>query len=595
MTVQYSIQRVLSDGTLTVVPLGIQYLQRDDIFIRIGGEETPASGASNGFTWYFIDNTTLKINPVVPNGVEVYIYRRTDTASMYNVYSQNAQFDESTVDENNQQLLFIAQEYLEQGIPGAGVQDVIYVGENQTQYLYQMRLTDGGITPEFGIPKPNTDILGYNYLGPYAAGLVLNSSRDTISKDGRLFARDGAYPYTLTGDFIADGPWIALSTSTGIYLYNFTASAGQTEFTLPHAITPGTIPLVFVRGVYQQSGVAYNVDTSNSRIIRFTSGLLANDSIQVAAMSGADVVSQGNRTAFVFKNSATQPATPVGTSPAGWSLSPSTPSAGEFTYISSGLLSGEYGTLIGTWSTPSRFSGERGASGTNGTNGVNGADGASVQNLELVSKVDATTTYKFLLSTGAYTNTFQVLDGVSVQALELVNKVGKVATYRFLLSSGSYTNTFQVLDGNDGAGSVISVNGVSPDVGGNVTLTAADVGADSSGTATSAVSSHVALADPHSQYEYRWVNTTANTGTINTAKRVRWLVDTSVTRNRTIGADVTDLVVKDVTGQAGTNSITITAPAGKTINGAATETIDVNYGWVQYVLVGTDFKTIGGQ
>ena len=595
MTVQYSIQRVLSDGTLSVVPLGIQYLQRDDIFIRIGGEETPSSGAPNGFTWYFLDNNTLKIKPTVPTGVEVYIYRRTDTASMFNVYSQNAQFDESTIDENNQQLLFIAQEYLEQGIPGAGVQDVIYVGENRTQYLYKMRLTDGGITPEFGIPKPNTDILGYNYLGPYATGLVLNSSRDTISKDGRLFARDGAYPYTLTGDFIADGPWIALSTSTGIYLYNFTASAGQTEFTLPHAITPGTVPLVFVRGVYQQSGVAYNVDTSNSRIIRFTSGLLANDSIQVAAMSGADVVSQGNRTAFVFKNSATQPATPVGTSPAGWSLSPSTPSTGEFTYISSGLLSGEYGTLIGTWSTPSRFSGERGASGTNGTNGVNGADGASVQNLELVSKVGATTTYKFLLSTGAYTNTFQVLDGVSVQALELVNKVGKVATYRFLLSSGSYTSTFQVLDGNDGAGSVISVNGVSPNVGGNVTLTAANVGADPSGTATSAVSSHAALADPHSQYEYRWGNTTANTGTINTAKRVRWLVDTSATRNRTIGADVTDLVVKDVTGQAGTNSITITAPAGKTINGAATETIDANYGWVQYVLVGTDFKTIGGR
>ena len=176
-----------------------------------------------------------------------------------------------------------------------------------------------------------------------------------------------------------------------------------------------------------------------------------------------------------------------------------------------------------------------------------------------------------------------------------MNKVGKVATYRFLLSSGSSTNTFQVLDGNDGAGSVISVNGVSPDVGGNVTLTAADVGADPSGTATGAVSAHVSLVDPHSQYEYRWVNTMANTGTLNTAKRVRWLADTSAARNRTIGADVTDLVVKDVTGQAGTNSITITAPAGKTINGAATEIIDVNYGWVQYVLVGTDFKTVGGQ
>ena len=78
-------------------------------------------------------------------------------------------------------------------------------------------------------------------------------------------------------------------------------------------------------------------------------------------------------------------------------------------------------------------------------------------------------------------------------------------------------------------------------------------------------------------------------------KGCTWLADTSAARNRTIGADVTDLVVKDVTGQASANNITITAPSGKTINGAATETIDVNYGWVHYVLVGTDFKTIGGQ
>ena len=91
------------------------------------------------------------------------------------------------------------------------------------------------------------------------------------------------------------------------------------------------------------------------------------------------------------------------------------------------------------------------------------------------------------------------------------------------------------------------------------------------------------------------LNSTDNTGVITGSTRCRWLVDTTTTRNRTIGADVRDLLVKDITGKAGTNNVTITAPSGKTINGAATETIDVNYGWVQYVLVGTDFKTIGGK
>lgn len=533
MTVQYSIQKLVSDGSLSTVVLGIQYLERNDIYMRIGGEDITPSGSSTGYTWYFVDNTTLKINPVVPVGVEVHIYRRTDTSNMYNIYSQNAQFDESTVDENNQQLLFIAQEYLEQGIPGAGVQEVVYISETPTEYLYRIRLTDGGLTPEFSIPKQNTDILGYNYLGPYAAGLVLTTPRDTISKAGRLYSRDGTYPYTLTGDFVTDGPWIALSTSTGIYLHTFTATAGQTEFTLAHAITPGTIPLVFLRGVYQQYNVAYTVDTSNSRIIRFTTGLMLGDTIQVAAMSGADVVAKGDRPVLVFKNATSTPATPVGYPPVGWTLYPSTPSTGEFTYISTGVLSGEYGTLLGSWSTPSRLSGEAGAAGVNGSTGAAGAD---------------------------------------VQSIELVSKVGKIATYRFLLSDATYTNTFQVLDGLDGTGSVSSVNSVLPDLAGNVQLTPANIGASTT-----------------------WVNDTANTGTLNTSSRVRWLVDTSAARGRAIGTSVTELVVKDTTGLAGTNNITITAPSGKTVNGATTETIDVNYGWVHYVLIGTDFKTIGGQ
>ena len=115
MTVQYSTQKMVSDGTLSTIALGIRYLQRNDIYMRIAGEETPQSGAPSGYTWSFINNTTIKILPVVPNGVEVVVYRRTDIDAMYNIYSQNAQFDEATIDENNQQLLYIAQEYLEQG------------------------------------------------------------------------------------------------------------------------------------------------------------------------------------------------------------------------------------------------------------------------------------------------------------------------------------------------------------------------------------------------------------------------------------------------------------------------------------------------
>lgn len=91
-----------------------------------------------------------------------------------------------------------------------------------------------------------------------------------------------------------------------------------------------------------------------------------------------------------------------------------------------------------------------------------------------------------------------------------------------------------------------------------------------------------------------WTTTTANTGTL-TGYNVVWLADTTSARNRTLDASGARLQVKDVTGSAGANNITLTAPSGQTINGNADETIDVNYGWVEYVRSGTNWVTIGGQ
>lgn len=163
MAVQYSIQKMVSDGTLSTIVLGIQYLQRNDIYIRIAGDETPQSGAPSGYTWSFLDNTTLKILPVVPNGVEVVVHRRTDVDAMYNIYSQNAQFDEATIDENNQQLLYIAQEYLEQGIPGAGVDIIEFIRDDGIFTYYRIKRTDGSYSDEFYVPSAGVSSV-LNYL-----------------------------------------------------------------------------------------------------------------------------------------------------------------------------------------------------------------------------------------------------------------------------------------------------------------------------------------------------------------------------------------------------------------------------------------------
>lgn len=220
MATEYSIQKMVSDGTLSTIALGIQYLQRNDIYIRIAGEGTPQIGAPSGYTWSFINNTTLKILPVVPNGVEVVIYRRTDVDAMYNVYSQNAQFDERTIDENNTQLLYIAQEYLEQGIPGAGVDTIAFVRDDGSNTYYRIKRTDGSYSDEFAVPSAGN-----------AAKII---SREALR---RTYEESG---FTLVdGSFEAGGE---LTNVRDVLLYESNAKAYSWKSVFPKVVSPASTP-----------------------------------------------------------------------------------------------------------------------------------------------------------------------------------------------------------------------------------------------------------------------------------------------------------------------------------------------------------------
>lgn len=241
MTTEYSIQKMVSDGTLSTIALGIQYLQRNDIYMRIAGEETPQSGAPSGYTWSFVNNTTLKILPVVPNGVEVVVYRRTDVDAMYNVYSQNAQFDEATIDENNQQLLYIAQEYLEQGLPGAGVDTIEFLRDDGTNTYYRIKRTDGSYSEEFTVPSASssTKILarealrrsyaeaGYKLVdGSFEAGGTLVNTDDVLLQEASGKAYSGGAGFVAAWTDPTSGGFIDRSGEVLINKINMNSNNG---------------------------------------------------------------------------------------------------------------------------------------------------------------------------------------------------------------------------------------------------------------------------------------------------------------------------------------------------------------------------------
>ena len=237
-----SIQKMVSDGTLSTVVLGVQYLQRNDMYMRIAGVETPQNGAPSGYTWSFLDSSTIRVLPAVQAGVEVVVYRRTDLDAMYNIYSQNAQFDESTIDENNQQLLYIAQEYYEQGIPAQLITGVDYVREDYASVYYRLKLTDGSYTAEFPVPK--SDAAGFEALRrTYAdAGLVL-----------------------VVGSFETGG---TLNSRADVLLHNITAKAYAWTGAFPHVVTTGTDPTVVGSGYVPRTDVVLRAEVG---MRRFTS------------------------------------------------------------------------------------------------------------------------------------------------------------------------------------------------------------------------------------------------------------------------------------------------------------------------------------
>lgn len=108
----YSIQRAVSDGTLSSLALSIQYYSRNDISVYLGNVLWPVNTV---WSWVGATGSTIKFKDPVPSGIEVMVKRVTDVSDIRHNFSQGAQFTSGTLDDNFKQMLFVAQEAQEGG------------------------------------------------------------------------------------------------------------------------------------------------------------------------------------------------------------------------------------------------------------------------------------------------------------------------------------------------------------------------------------------------------------------------------------------------------------------------------------------------
>lgn len=156
----FSTQRAVSDGTLVLLGVSIEYIKQADISVFYDG--LPADDA----TWNWVGSTTnIAFTPAVPNGVEVLLKRTTQIDKVINRFTAGAGFNNASMDTDFAQMLYLNQEAVE----GAALTDIF----NDVDF-------HGNKVTNVGDPVDPGDALNLSTYNTLAANLV---SEVTVIKE----------------------------------------------------------------------------------------------------------------------------------------------------------------------------------------------------------------------------------------------------------------------------------------------------------------------------------------------------------------------------------------------------------------------------
>lgn len=156
-----AIQTEVSDGTLHVINVGLQYFGQNDISVYLNLGDTPLVEGTD-YQWTSSTAITFLAGGVFPGGIvpagdTIVLRRLTEADTMLNILDGGAPFNRFTLDENYRQLLFLAQESTE----GVGLNEI-----RQNLNMHDYRIVN------LGDPVSAKDAANKGYVDEVVAELV---------------------------------------------------------------------------------------------------------------------------------------------------------------------------------------------------------------------------------------------------------------------------------------------------------------------------------------------------------------------------------------------------------------------------------------
>lgn len=198
----YSIQRAVSDGTLNLLDLSINYIERAEISVYFD-----STLQAPGTTWAWVGSVDKKISftPNVPNGVEVLVKRTTDLSDLRHRYSAGAAFTAGSVDESLEQVLHIAQEATEVQL-GAGFYNDIDMHTYQIKNLgdavdardavpfaqYLADASGASAAKDTAVASASTAVASSNSASASASAALLSANNADVSEANALSSANSA-------------------------------------------------------------------------------------------------------------------------------------------------------------------------------------------------------------------------------------------------------------------------------------------------------------------------------------------------------------------------------------------------------------------